>query len=179
MKKRDIAAIILTVLCTVALMWFWNERQHRNQEPEQLPDTTRAVSIDTLAVVNPSPVDVSVINTKVVRLPLRINPAKSKVLENSSLTVEVDSTANDSVDVVLPIEQKTYTDSISYRAVISGAFVNLDTIEVFRRTEVINITHPPSTPKHWGIGLVAGYGATPKGLQPFVGVAVTFTIFRF
>ena len=178
MRKSTILAILLTALFTVAIMWLCTGQPRVSQESEHMPDTTRTVSIDTVAAVNPAPVDVSVINTKVVRLPLWISPAKRKALEDSTLTVDVNDNVNDSADVVLPIEQKTYTDSNSYRAVISGAFVTLDTIEVYRRTEVVNITHPPSKPKRWGIGLSAGYAITPRGLQPYMGIGFSYTLFR-
>lgn len=44
----------------------------------------------------------------------------------------------DSVDVSVAMERKVYTDSSTYRAVISGAWVNLDTIEVWNRHESVS-----------------------------------------
>ncbi|MDE6265176.1 MAG: hypothetical protein K2M11_08545 [Paramuribaculum sp.] len=177
MRRGTVITILLTALCTAVLCWLWGE--HRGgEETGQVPDTTRTVSIDTVVAVNPAPVDVSVINTKVVRLPLWISPAKRKIQEDSVLTVGVNNSANDSADVVIPVERKIYEDS-SYRAVVSGAFVNLDTLEIYTRHEITTIRQTITRNKHWGISLQAGYGYTPGGFKPYLGIGISYSFLLF
>lgn len=178
MRRGTVIAILLTALCTAALCWLWSERRGGEGIAQQ-PDTMRIVTLDTVAAANPEPVDVSVINTKVVRLPLWINHAKNKVQEDNTLTTTADSTANDSADVVIPIEQKTYTDTSSYRAVISGAFVNLDTLEIYNRHEITTIRHVITRNKHWGLSIQAGYGYTPGGFKPYLGFGLSYSFLLF
>ena len=54
----------------------------------------------------------------------------------------------------------------------------LDSIRVFARTTTV--THRVwEPPKRWHIGVTAGYGYGAKGLQPYVGVGITYSIFSF
>ena len=79
--------------------------------------------------------------------------------------------------VVLPITQKMYRDS-SYTAWVSGYAAALDSIEVYPRTLIVRQTAPPAAkPRRWSMGVQAGYGLTPKGLQPYVGVGVSIRLF--
>lgn len=81
----------------------------------------------------------------------------------------------DSVEVVVPIEQKVYSDE-NYRAYISGFNARLDSIDIFQRTTTItNIRQAKQS--RFSIGINAGYGITPKGSQPYIGVGVTFKLF--
>jgi hypothetical protein len=85
------------------------------------------------------------------------------------------SASNDSATVVLPITQKMYSDT-DYRAWVSGYEPRLDSIKVFPRTVTVMETKykPPS---RISVGVQAGYGITPKGLQPYIGVGVNVRIF--
>ena len=79
--------------------------------------------------------------------------------------------------VMLPITQQVYRDS-SYTAWISGYAAALDSIEVYPRTLIVRQTAPPAAkPRRWSMGVQAGYGLTPKGLQPYVGVGVSIRLF--
>lgn len=71
-------------------------------------------------------------------------------------------------DTLLIRERKVYQDS-TYRAVISGIDATMDSLQVYRPT--ITIDHYIK-PKRWNIGVQAGYGLTPKGLQPYIGVGI-------
>lgn len=183
MRKSTLLAILLTALFTAAIMWLWTGQSRVSQGSEQRPDTVRTVSIDTVAAFNPEPVDVSVINTKVVRLPLWIFSAKSNVPEDNTLNHDVNLSGNktacfDSADVVLPIERKIYQDS-TYRAVVSGAFVNLDTLEIYNRHEITTIRHIVTRNKHWGLSVQAGYGYTPDGFKPYLGIGISYSFLLF
>ena len=85
------------------------------------------------------------------------------------------SASSDSATVVFPITQKVYSDT-DYRAWVSGYEPQLDSIKVFPRTvTVLETKYKP--PSRFSIGLQGGYGITPKGLQPYIGVGVNVRIF--
>lgn len=145
-------------------------------------DTVRVTVYDTLTVVQPAPVAVAKLPDVVKYLPRWTQRANKNAQRDSALTAAVDISANtdtatDSVAVIVPMERKTYTDSANYRAVISGAWAALDTIEVYPRREVVTIKQPPDN-RRWGVSLMAGYGWAGKW-TPFVGVGISFNLFRF
>ena len=131
---------------------------------------------DTIIDTVPVPVELRQVGSVVAHLPI----ANNKVLDNSKLTDMVRFDANkDSVAVLVPIEQKVFTDSTNYRAVISGYNVTLDTMQVFRHREYITERIKPPA-KRWGLSV--GVGAvvgTDMKVRPgiFVGVSYTFLTF--
>ena len=82
---------------------------------------------------------------------------------------------NDSVEVELPIEQKVYGDS-TYKAWVSGFDARLDSIKLFQPTKYITITTKQKTSR-WNVGIQGGVGITPKGIQPYIGVGVSYKLF--
>lgn len=127
---------------------------------------------DTLRIDRPVPVREEVVRYVTVRV-----AADSSNLANigkDSADVLTDDTAQ---TVVLPITQQVYHDT-AYTAWVSGYAVALDSIEVYPRTLIVRQTAPPAAkPRRWSVGVQGGYGLTPKGLQPYVGVGVGFRIF--
>lgn len=84
----------------------------------------------------------------------------------------------DSAIVELPIIQRHYADS-TYEAWVSGPVdPRMDSIRVFAPTTIIT-RKEWKPPKHWHIGVTAGYGYGSKGFQPYVGVGITYSIFSF
>ncbi len=81
----------------------------------------------------------------------------------------------DSVNILVPITQKEYQDS-TYHAWVSGYAVNLDSIHTYTRHEYTTEQLPPPKPKRWHIGPTIGYGYTPDGFQPYIGVSITYSI---
>lgn len=80
------------------------------------------------------------------------------------------------------MERKTYTDSATYRAVISGAWAELDTIEVWPRREIITreITKEVwREPKRWSVGMGVGYGWNGRSFGPWAGVSVSYKLWEF
>lgn len=75
-------------------------------------------------------------------------------------------------------EVKEYGDS-TYYAKVSGISPALDEIRVYPRTvyrtETVTNTVKERR-KRWGVGVHAGYGLTPKGVQPYVGVGVSWDV---
>jgi opacity protein-like surface antigen len=54
----------------------------------------------------------------------------------------------------------------------------MDSIFVKQRTNTIHIREPTKQ-KRFSIGLQAGYGMTPKGFQPYVGLGVSVNLWTF
>ncbi|MFR1988145.1 MAG: DUF6808 domain-containing protein, partial [Prevotellamassilia sp.] len=73
--------------------------------------------------------------------------------------------------------QQVYRDT-TYTAWVSGYRPQLDSIEVYPRTLIVRQTAPPAAkPRRWSVGVQGGYGLTPKGLQPYVGVGLSVKLF--
>lgn len=84
-------------------------------------------------------------------------------------------TLRDTILVEIPIEEREYKDK-DYRAVVGGYNPYLKSIEVYPITKYINTTETIKERKRWGfgVGVQGGYGFTPKGFQPYVGVGFSF-----
>lgn len=78
--------------------------------------------------------------------------------------------------VLVPITQKVYRDS-TYTAWVSGYCASLDSIRTYIRSPVTVTTQQiTKKDKMWGLGLQGGFGITPKGFQPYIGVGLYFKI---
>lgn len=120
-------------------------------------DTLTIVKTDTVRIIKPQPYEVVVRDTVYLQNPQ--NPQGD----------------------VLVQEVKTYKDS-SYTVTISGINAYLEHIEVYPKTVTKYITTTEfvrEKPKKWGIGIQAGYGIGRNGLQPYVGVGVSYNLIRF
>ena len=114
---------------------------------------------DTIRVIHPVVRDSVVLRYDRVVLPI----VRDAVMVRDSIVV-------DSVRVYLPITQKCYRDS-TYTAWVSGYQPKLDSIQIYRPTITITTTKKPK----FTYGIQAGYGITPKGLQPYLGVGIGYT----
>ena len=149
---KEISTILLSA-CAGALLTMMLTRSCRQElqpEVQILRDTTTIVQIDTQYFPKPEPYKVEVRDTVYIT-----NPQYPQVLVQ---------------------EVKEYRDS-SYYARISGINAFLEHIEVYPKNTIKYITTTEiirEQPKKWAIGLQGGYGITPKGLQPYIGVGVTY-----
>ena len=90
----------------------------------------------------------------------------------------------DSTFVPAMREVKTYAKP-DYYAVVSGVQPSLDFIEIYRKNQVITNTVTKTLPApRWSFSAAAGptvgYGYTPAGAQPFIGVGLTVGVaYRF
>lgn len=150
---------------------------------EQAPCTageTRVTTVDTSHYRNPTPTSEVATDTRRYTLPmLCFVPISGKREQSQAHTGEVDTTAcshsADSAVAELPIVQRHYADS-AYQAWVSGPVdPQLDSIRVFAPTTVITITEK-ATPKRWHIGPAVGFGYTPRGVQPYAGVSLTYSM---
>lgn len=147
------------------------------------------VRVDTVRVVEPSAVSVSTVSTRRCRLPLArprsaVEPAPIDSVETPTDetagvgcdSVGCDSVGCDSVDVAVPIERVEYSGD-GYKAYLSGYKPVLDSLVFARAVTVSPVVRRQSRERRFSIGIQAGYGFTPAGLQPYVGVGVSFRLY--
>lgn len=85
----------------------------------------------------------------------------------------------DTAEAALPITQRRYTDDSTYTAWVSGYQPRLDSICTYRRTATITREIVRPAPRgRWSAGVQAGYGMTPRGPQPYIGLGVGFRLTR-
>lgn len=148
-----------------------------HEREQSAVDTVSVIVVhDTIVDTVVKPVEVRPVGTVLARLPKVSN--NDTAFENRDTTVHQDESP-DSAAVLIPLEQKVYTDSANYRAVISGYNVSLDTMVVFRQREYITQRLKPPE-KRWGLSV--GVGAvvgTDMRVRPglFVGGTYTFVTF--
>ena len=96
-------------------------------------------------------------------------------------TVRLVTTQHDTVEVLVPMEQKHYSDSL-YDAYVSGYKANLDSLRIYQTTKVVTITETIKVPekKRWGLGIQVGGTYLPKvGPTPYVGVGISYNLLTF
>lgn len=176
MIKRILPPVVL--LIAMCIMFFIAGYKHCEKISSVVNDTI--VHDDTIPYYLPIPRD-SVIVRYITKSVPKTTDSVTEYTENviskaENVTSEIVITDNgkDSFNVVIPISQKVYTDSL-YTAYVSGYEANLDSIFVMRRTMEITRTISKNPPR-FGIGIQAGYGITPKGFQPYIGLGAQFNL---
>ena len=84
----------------------------------------------------------------------------------------------DSARVIVPFTQKTY-ETDEYKAWVSGYEPELDSINIYRRTETVtNTLYLDKKRRRWGGMVGIGAGMTHKGeVTPMVGVMIGYKFF--
>ena len=156
-----LAAIVIAGLLSASL---W-ERYHLRGDDGRGMDTI--VVRDTVYYATPVASDSVVMRYETVRVPI-YRPTD---------TVMCSVPQTDSVKVQLPIVQRTYGDSL-YTAWVSGYDARLDSIRLYTRSQYSFKAR--DKPRHWGVGIGAGVGFTPKhGVQPYIGIGIQYNLIRF
>lgn len=148
-------SIILLSAFAGALLTMMLTRSHQ-------PETIEVRTTDTLIV--------EIMDTITIERPV---PYKVMVRDTISLTDTIYMGGK-----MLFQEVKEYKDS-TYYARISGINAFLEEIRVYPRTvtNYINTTEKVYIqPPKWSIGLQGGYGITPKGFQPYIGVGFSYQL---
>lgn len=107
---------------------------------------------------------------------------ETRITDTMVVTVTEFQVAHDTAFVSLPREEVEYRDS-SYRAVVSGFRPRLEELDIYQKEKIVTIqtekvvTVPER--RRWGVGVQAGYGITPAGFQPYLGVGVSYNLLRF
>lgn len=131
---------------------------------------------DTIPYYLPEPRREVQLGTRITLVPVF---QKSEELELLELLEESEeSESSDSVEVEIPVVQREY-EGDDYRAWVSGCDPRLDSLIVFPRRDVVTIRELPARPKRWGIGVFAGYGMTPHGLEPCAGISINYNLWNF
>ena len=136
---------------------------------------------DTLRVSRPVPVREEVVRYVTVTLPSAPARPDSSNLANigkdsADVLTAADHFPDTAQTVMLPITQQVYRDT-TYTAWVSGYHPQLDSIEVYPRTLIVRQTAlPAAKPRRWSFGIQAGYGLTPKGMQPYVGIGININL---
>lgn len=84
-------------------------------------------------------------------------------------------TVHDTLIFYLPQQDIVWTDSLC-SVYAHGINPVIDSVTHFLPTRTII---PKTSPKRWGIGIQAGYGASEDGLSPYIGIGVTYSLIRF
>lgn len=127
-------------------------------------DNTEVVSdtiIKVIKVDRPIVRESTIVKYEVVQLPV-VND-----------TICVSDTIKDSVFVEVPIEQKVYSDS-NYTAWVSGYRPRLDSISITHQEISYKLVNNSKGSKRLFIGIQVGYGITPRGMQPYLGLGVSY-----
>lgn len=182
-----VACLLYGVIFWFAATGITNQLSPKHGETKS--DTTKVTIIDTIPYYKPVAKDSMVVRYERVKLPTSDDkPYYASVsITKPGNPISAENYAHksagnipDSVSIDLPITQKRYGDS-TYTAWVSGYNPTLDSIYVYPRHETVTITNTiRQKPRRWGLGVSAGYGYAPgKGMVPWVGVGVSYTLITF
>ena len=158
MSKNAIIVILSLLLATSILLlcggYFCTNSSNTSLK---ISDTVTIYKFDTIAIDRPVPLYKYI----------------SKVITDTLYSID-----SIQVQVSVPITTTVYADS-SYRAIVSGYKVNLDTIQVYPKHTTTTITNTIVRRKRWYIGIQAGAGWGIHCKQPdiFLGVGVSYRLF--
>lgn len=189
-KDRIMGLLWGMVLCMV-IQLAWDCTRGRRTESRTACDTVRTVVTDTVRIVSPEDVAVkrTAVGSIVVRAAVeggyrnyRCNRADRDDRDYRGDSPDGDGRGDschcaDSVDVRLEMTQRVYRDSV-YTAWVSGYMPQLDSIEVYRRTERVSISVRERRGR-FGLGAVVGAGYARGGVAPFVGIGVCYRLWEF
>lgn len=157
----------LAILAVLLMAAFFVGRCTGQAETADEVKSDTVIRRDTVSVPDPQPhlVTQDVIRYKYV--PVTVAPDTVYKEKHDTIIRVQDGVA------VIPISLKTYTDSSTYKAVISGYEPRLEEIEVYQQQTIITRTVEPS---RWSFGLQGGVYITPMGLQPGIGVGAQYRL---
>ena len=148
--------------------------------------TDTIIKRDTIPYLSPEPTTTGQqVGTAEVRVPtdcIKIGSAAQPPIRADTDTAkgyakDIAANGQDSATIELPIMQSVY-ESKDYKAYVSGVQARLDSIFVYPLHEVVTIKEK-QPPKRWHIGVTTGYGIGTKGLQPYVGIGLTYSLISF
>lgn len=193
--KAKYGAVIVTIaaLSVLACVWLWGYNVGCANSVDSGGDTTtvKAETVTTSKTVNP--VASSTRSAGTVTVPVKLTlkgPDEPKNIPDNTIQVFApselggdtlsesnDTALKDTLRAVVPLTQKEYRDS-NFTAYVSGFMPKLDSIEV--RSKVITYTKTVTKYHTFNVGLTGGlgYGLINKKPDVFIGVGVTWNLFR-
>lgn len=180
---KDFLKILIVVIASLIAGSYMHKCQ---SPPSDIPGREECVSdtvtvYDTIPYIEPAPVHSQQIGYKQVTIPkYYLDRGIESLPDIRADTAELDSAdviadKPDSLTLRLPFTQNVYEGEY-YKAYVSGVYPHLDSVFVYPRRETVTIKKPP---KRWHIGPTIGYGYTPNGFQPYIGVSLTYSILSF
>ena len=131
----------------------------RIDEPTIIRDTIITLRIDTIRIERPQPYKVVIRDT-----------------------VEVNMPRNDDAQLPPSVGEWLYAETTykgeHYTAVVEGIGAYLKSIEVYPRTEfrTITTTMPVVKKTRWGVGVQMGAGFGKNGVQPYIGIGLSYNL---
>jgi hypothetical protein len=196
MKKWG--CVIIGIILGFIAEWLISGNQRNQSSPSvgDEPGVNTIISTDTLSRTAVAAKDSEVVSYATIKLPRARNESRSTYLSKRSVpkdernispvSVHSDSIPDsgsglptedikaDSTEIMIPIKQYTFEDS-TFRAVVRGWGVKLDTMEVYARREVVTVKKPPN---RWVIGPSIGVAVTGRGIMPYIGIGVTYNLLK-
>ena len=152
---KNLLYILVLIIGAFLLSLFWR----------RCADNTEIVTDTIFKVVKvdrPIVRESTIVKYEVVQLPI------------ANDTICVSDTIKDSVFVQVPIEQKVYSDS-NYTAWVSGYRPRLDSISItHQEVSFHKLVNNSKGSKRLYLGIQVGYGITPRGMQPYLGLGVSY-----
>jgi len=164
--KGHVIAVIIGIILGLIAAYFLRGKPTESVRIER--DTV--VQYDTIPSLLPKPKDSVLVKWATIKVPFE-------------RIVYVNHPPNDSVRIdtilaELPVTQKHYQEE-NFQAWVSGVMPNLDSIEVYQKTqlvtETITITQH-GRQKHWGLGVAGGcnYLINDKKVDPYAGLKLNY-----
>lgn len=185
MKRKDLAVFVVIVASTLLIGTGIGRRFGRGSDYST--EITTEVVTDTLVYSRPEARSQRPVGLSRYRVPEYMVVGFSPRLYGDTLPCYSDGhtpcaaarlSELDSVEMELPMVQRHYGDS-AYEVWVSGPLdPRLDSVKVFAPTTIMT-KREWKPPRRWHIGVTAGYGYGPKGLQPYIGVGITYSIISF
>ena len=186
--KENLKPILLIVAVAVAFFLLGmfvprcNEKPLRGGWAETEIVTDTITYVDTVRHIAPTPKQTARAGYREVVVPRyeTITDTIPRIRADTDTLNMVYAEVNaesDSIIISFPIVQRVYAD-VDYTAYVSGYEPSLDSIYVYPKREVVTTTIK-KPPKRWHIGPAVGFGYTPKGFQPYVGINLSYSVFSF
>lgn len=189
MDRTEKTIRLLTALCLLlaaglglTLLKDCCRKEDQQQGRERLVETDTVTYVDTVRHIAPAPKQTALTGRKEIAVATHVTtddkePRIRAETDTQDIVYAELNTDGDSVKITLPIVQKVYSDS-EYTAYVSGYEPRLDSIFVYPRRDVVTTTIK-KPPKRWHIGPTVGYGFTPQGFQPYIGISLTYSVISF
>lgn len=155
--NKWIFIVLLLVGCLIGSWIFFLTR-----EPKVIEKVIVEERVDTLKIIKPVPSYVTLKDYVFFDFPV------------DSIVYVHDT---DTVQIPIPIEEKTFTDDSTYKCVISGFHTNLDYIEVYNKTTTItnNVIKKPILVL--GPSVSIGYDPFNKSFGSSLGISIVIPVY--
>lgn len=159
LEAVSIFIVVFVIIMGITVTSFKIGEISANHSSKSSTDTVTVVRIDTILFEKVVPKQVTFVKT-----------IRDTLYSTDTVLTEV----------YIPINRYVFKDSL-YSAEISGYRVSLDKMEVYNRevTNTVTNTVIKRVPKRWGLGIQAGYGVGTNGVQPYIGVGLSYNVFVF